>query len=108
MTVQSTIWSSLTDALLFCNKSSIPHLSNHINAKRDYAIADAVAHVSAQRSLLGAVQNRLEHTINNLDNVLSLRDALLFWNKSSISQLPDDINAKRDPRFTGNPSIMVD
>ncbi len=34
------------------------------------AINDAVAHVSAQRSLLGAVQNRLEHTINNLDNVV--------------------------------------
>ncbi len=34
------------------------------------AIADAVATVSAQRSLLGAVQNRLEHTINNLDNVV--------------------------------------
>ena len=34
------------------------------------AIADAVSHVSAQRSLLGAVQNRLEHTINNLDNVV--------------------------------------
>ena len=34
------------------------------------AIADAVSQVSAQRSLLGAVQNRLEHTINNLDNVV--------------------------------------
>ena len=34
------------------------------------AISDAIAHVSAQRSLLGAVQNRLEHTINNLDNVV--------------------------------------
>ena len=34
------------------------------------AIADAVSHVSSQRSLLGAVQNRLEHTINNLDNVV--------------------------------------
>jgi len=34
------------------------------------AINDAIAHVSAQRSLLGAVQNRLEHTINNLDNVV--------------------------------------
>ena len=34
------------------------------------AIADAVSTVSAQRSLLGAVQNRLEHTINNLDNVV--------------------------------------
>ena len=34
------------------------------------AIADAVAKVSAQRSALGAVQNRLEHTIDNLDNVV--------------------------------------
>lgn len=34
------------------------------------AIADAVAKVSAQRSALGAVQNRLEHTINNVDNVV--------------------------------------
>ena len=34
------------------------------------AIADAVAKVSSQRSALGAVQNRLEHTIDNLDNVV--------------------------------------
>ena len=34
------------------------------------AIADAVAKVSSQRSALGAVQNRLEHTINNVDNVV--------------------------------------
>ena len=34
------------------------------------SIAEAIAHVSKQRSLLGAVQNRLEHTINNLDNVV--------------------------------------
>jgi flagellin len=34
------------------------------------AIADAIQTVSAQRSSLGAVQNRLEHTINNLDNVV--------------------------------------
>jgi flagellin len=33
-------------------------------------IADAISTVSAQRSALGAVQNRLEHTINNLDNVV--------------------------------------
>jgi len=32
-------------------------------------IADAVAKVSSQRSALGAVQNRLEHTIDNLDNI---------------------------------------
>ena len=34
------------------------------------AISDAIAKVSSQRSALGAVQNRLEHTIDNLDNVV--------------------------------------
>ena len=33
------------------------------------AISDAISKVSSQRSALGAVQNRLEHTISNLDNV---------------------------------------
>ena len=33
-------------------------------------IAAAIQKVSTQRSALGAVQNRLEHTINNLDNVV--------------------------------------
>ena len=32
-------------------------------------ISEAISKVSSQRSSLGAVQNRLEHTINNLDNV---------------------------------------
>ena len=46
---------------------------DNTGAKATYAIdsiADAVSKVSAQRSALGAVQNRLEHTINNLDNVV--------------------------------------
>ena len=34
------------------------------------AILDAIQQVSTQRSALGAVQNRLEHTIANLDNVV--------------------------------------
>ena len=33
------------------------------------AISDAISKVSSQRSALGAVQNRLEHTIDNLDNI---------------------------------------
>ena len=33
-------------------------------------IKEAIQKVSTQRSALGAVQNRLEHTINNLDNVV--------------------------------------
>jgi flagellin len=32
-------------------------------------IKAAISSVSKQRSDLGAIQNRLEHTINNLDNV---------------------------------------
>ena len=34
------------------------------------AISEAIAKVSSQRSALGAVQNRLEHTIDNLDNIV--------------------------------------
>ena len=34
------------------------------------AISDAIAKVSSQRSALGSVQNRLEHTIDNLDNIV--------------------------------------
>lgn len=33
-------------------------------------IAEAIQKVSTQRSALGAVQNRLEHTIKNLDNIV--------------------------------------
>ena len=33
-------------------------------------ITKAIAKVSAQRSALGAIQNRLEHTISNLDNIV--------------------------------------
>ena len=49
------------------------NLVDKTGAKATYAIdsiADAISKVSAQRSSLGAVQNRLEHTINNLDNVV--------------------------------------
>ena len=34
------------------------------------SIENAIKTVSEQRSVLGAVQNRLEHTIKNLDNVV--------------------------------------
>lgn len=42
--------------------------SNALNAIE--RIKAAITKVSAQRSEMGAVQNRLEHTINNLDNVV--------------------------------------
>ncbi|MBE5872857.1 MAG: flagellar hook protein [Lachnospiraceae bacterium] len=44
---------------------------NDLNARAAIdTIAEALQQVSTQRSALGAVQNRLEHTINNLDNVV--------------------------------------
>ncbi|MDE5825153.1 MAG: flagellar hook protein, partial [Lachnospiraceae bacterium] len=46
------------------------NVSDSTGSSATYAIADAISKVSAQRLLLGAVQNRLEHTINNLDNVV--------------------------------------
>ena len=49
------------------------NLVDKTGAKATYAIdaiSDAISKVSAQRSALVAVQNRLEHTINNLDNVV--------------------------------------
>lgn len=49
------------------------NLVDNSGAKATYAIdaiSDAIAKVSAQRSTLGAIQNRLEHTIANLDNVV--------------------------------------
>ena len=33
-------------------------------------IKNAISHLNSQRSALGSVQNRLEHTISNLDNVV--------------------------------------
>ncbi len=39
------------------------------------AIADAIQRVSAQRAELGAAQNRLEHSIKNLDNVVENTEA---------------------------------
>ena len=39
------------------------------------AIADALQRVSAQRAELGAIQNRLEHSIKNLDNVVENTEA---------------------------------
>ena len=63
------------------------------------AIADAISKVSSQRSALGAVQNRLEHTIANLDNVVEnttsaesrIRDTdmaeeMVTYSKNSILQ----------------------
>ena len=55
-----------------CSDYSL-NLVDTTGAKATYAIdaiAEAVQRVSDQRSTLGAVQNRLDHTIANLDNVV--------------------------------------
>ena len=53
------------------NTSQAPEGADASNATSSInQIADAIQLVSDQRSKLGAVQNRLEHTIDNLDNVV--------------------------------------
>ena len=62
-------------------------------------IAAAIQKVSSQRSALGAVQNRLEHTIDNLDNVVEnttaaesrirdtdMADEMVNYSKNNILQ----------------------
>jgi flagellin len=58
-------------------------------------ITKAIASVSAQRSDLGAIQNRLEHTIKNLDNVVENTTA-------AESQIRDTDMAKMMVEFTKN------
>ena len=58
-------------------------------------ITMAIARVSAQRSDLGAVQNRLEHTIANLDNVVENTTA-------AESQIRDTDMAKTMVEYTKN------
>ncbi len=64
--------------------------SNAINS-----IKDALASVSKQRSELGAIQNRLEHTIKNLDNVVENTQA-------AESQIRDTDMASEMVKFSNN------
>ncbi len=61
---------SMSAKSLGINKVSVTGEDSTNADKAVNTIADAIAKVSAQRSALGAIQNRLEHTINNLDNVV--------------------------------------
>ena len=52
-------------------KSNTTSLTTQAGARAAISmITQAIAKVSSQRSSLGAVQNRLEHTINNLNNIV--------------------------------------
>jgi len=59
------------------------------------AIEDAIKTVSAQRSELGAIQNRLEHTIKNLDNVVENTQA-------AESQIRDTDMATEMVKYSNN------
>lgn len=59
------------------------------------AVDAAIAKVSKQRSDLGAIQNRLEHTIKNLDNAAENTQA-------SESRIRDTDMAKEMSKFTKN------
>ncbi|MCR4907584.1 MAG: flagellin [Lachnospiraceae bacterium] len=59
------------------------------------AIADAINRVSNQRSTLGAIQNRLEHTITNLNNVVENTT-------SAESQIRDTDMATEMVRFSNS------
>ena len=58
-------------------------------------IAEAIQRVSTQRSALGAIQNRLEHTIKNLDNVVENTTA-------AESQIRDTDMAEEMVRYSNN------
>jgi len=62
-------------------------------------IAAAIQKVSTQRSALGAIQNRLEHTINNLDNVVENTTA-------AESQIRDTDMATEMVKYSNNNILM--
>ncbi len=84
------------------------------------AISDALARVSEQRSLLGAVQNRLEHSIANLDNVVEnstaaesrirdtdMADAMVTYSKNNIlAQAGQSMLAQANQSTQGVMSIL--
>ena len=61
---------ALTDMQTFYNWDQKKEIESDDFNKLNTAIKSVMKEVSKQRSQLGAVQNRLEHTINNLDNIV--------------------------------------
>ena len=63
------------------------------------SIESAIKEVSKQRSTLGAIQNRLEHTIKNLDNVVENTTA-------AESQIRDTDMASEMVKYSNNNILM--
>jgi flagellin len=84
------------------------------------AISAAIKKVSTQRSALGAVQNRLEHTINNLNNIVenttsaesSIRDTdmatemVTYSNANILSQAGQSMLAQSNQTNQGVLSLL--
>ena len=77
-------------------------MANNVNAASatnaallNGAVKTAITTVSNQRSMLGAVQNRLEHTVNNLDNVVENTTA-------AESQIRDTDMASEMVKYSNN------
>ncbi len=89
---------SISIAKMNASGLGIGSLSVSTSAKAQTAISkitQAIAKVSKQRSDLGAIQNRLEHTIANLDNVVENTTA-------AESQIRDTDMAKTMVEYTKN------
>ena len=61
--------SQMNCSKLGLSTNSLKVSTNENAGKCMKAVQKAIEQVSKQRSKLGAVQNRLEHTVNNLDNI---------------------------------------
>ena len=76
------------------NNASTVLVSNAAEASKALATVDAaIAKVSEQRSKLGALQNRLEHTLKNLNNAAENTQA-------AESRIRDTDMAKEMSKFT--------
>jgi len=77
------------------NGVSVSGANNSLAEAAISQIKTALASVSSQRADLGAIQNRLEHTIKNLDNVVENTTA-------AESQIRDTDMAKEMVQFSNN------
>jgi flagellin len=68
--VTATSATLVNDAAAIGGVLGVPKVDNYKTANATItAVQEAINKVSSQRSALGALQNRLEHTIANLDNI---------------------------------------
>ena len=94
-TLTVSIGKMAADAISLGTKADLKVDSNGEVSKSIVKIDKAIANVSTQRSKLGAVQNRLEHTIKNLDNAAENTQA-------AESRIRDTNMAKEMSTFTKN------